>query len=192
MPKPLLIIVSGPPCSGKTSLGLRLAQEFRLPFIYKDGIKERLFDHFGWQDREWSKKLGAATYNLLYYFVATQLAAGRSHIVESNFAAQAATGEFLALQQKYGFESFQIQCYTEGAVLLARAMARAVSGQRHAGHDDGAMSQGELRPILLRGRLDKLEIGGHYYELDTTDFASIDYSALFAAIRAAVTAEVYM
>ncbi len=42
MASPLLIIVTGPPCSGKITLGRRLAQELQLPFLYKDGIKEPL------------------------------------------------------------------------------------------------------------------------------------------------------
>jgi predicted kinase len=64
---PLLVIVSGPPCSGKTTLARWLAKELALPLIAKDNIKELLFDHLGWSDRAWSKKLGRATYPLIYY-----------------------------------------------------------------------------------------------------------------------------
>jgi shikimate kinase len=35
-----LIIVTGAPAAGKTTVGRRLAEAFGLPFIYKDGIKE--------------------------------------------------------------------------------------------------------------------------------------------------------
>lgn len=58
----VLIIVLGPPCAGKTTLARRIAQEFQLPLIAKDDIKESLFDSLGWRDREWSKKLGRATF----------------------------------------------------------------------------------------------------------------------------------
>jgi len=57
MPKPLLIIISGPPGTGKTTLGKRMANELHLPFVNKDSIKELLFDHLGWHDRAWSRKL---------------------------------------------------------------------------------------------------------------------------------------
>ena len=133
MMKPLVIIVSGPPCSGKTALGLRIAREFSLPFINKDGIKELLFDSLGWEDREWSKKLGFASYRLLYYFMELLLLARCSFIVESNFAPELDTAQFLNLKQKCEFESLQIQCVTDGEVLFQRFKERSESGERHPG-----------------------------------------------------------
>lgn len=38
---PLLLIITGHPGSGKTTLAHRLAADFKLPLIYKDGIKMR-------------------------------------------------------------------------------------------------------------------------------------------------------
>ncbi len=69
MTKPLLIIIAGPACTGKTTLGKHLAQELRLPFIHKDGIKELLFDYIGWGDRAWTRKLGRATIEILFYSI---------------------------------------------------------------------------------------------------------------------------
>jgi hypothetical protein len=39
--------------------------------------------------------------------------------------------------------------------------------------------------LLLRGRIEPLDIGGALYELDTTDFATIDYAGLYGAITKA-------
>ena len=50
MTKSLLIIINGAPCTGKTTLGRKLAKQLRLPFLSKDGIKEVLFDTLGWED----------------------------------------------------------------------------------------------------------------------------------------------
>ncbi len=185
MNKPLIIIISGPPCTGKTTLGQRIATEFRLPFIYKDGIKEHLFDTLGWNDREWSKKLGFATYALLDYFMEVQLRAGVSFIVESNFAPESGTQTFLKLKALYDFEPFQIQCHTEGTVLFQRFKDRAKAGIRHPGHVDTSTFD-EFKEGLLRGKLDALDIGGTLYEIDTTNFGDIDYAAMFEAIRRAI------
>jgi 2-phosphoglycerate kinase len=55
MHRPLLVIITGPPAAGKTTLGRQLAGALSLPFIHKDGIKEILFDVLGWRDRAWSR-----------------------------------------------------------------------------------------------------------------------------------------
>ena len=92
--RPSLIIVAGPPCTGKSTLALRLAIDLSLPLIAKDHIKEILFDSLGWKDRAWSRQLGQLTYELLYHFVEVELRAGCSCIVESNFAPESATRRF--------------------------------------------------------------------------------------------------
>ncbi|MDP2629849.1 MAG: ATP-binding protein [Candidatus Uhrbacteria bacterium] len=184
MSKTLLIIISGLPCTGKTILGRKIAKEFRLPFVSKDDIKESLFDDLGWKDREWSKKLGVATYTILYYFMESLLSAGRSFIVESNFKPEFENERFLMLKKKYAFEPFQIMCKTKGEILFERFKIRSESGERHPGHVDH-LNYEEFKETLLTGKLDSLDIGGTVFDIDTTDFDAIDYEKLFSTIRAA-------
>src|SRR3954464_3018370 len=110
----LVIIVTRPPGSGKTTLGRRVAEEFRLPFIHKDGIKELLFDTLGWSDREWSKRLGAASYELLFHILEAQLKAGASFVVEANFHVALHEERFNTLRGSYNFVPFQVMCYADG------------------------------------------------------------------------------
>src|SRR5262245_13500660 len=110
MAQPSLIIVTGLPATGKTTLARRLAADLRLPLVTKDEIKERLFDQLGWHDRAWSLRLGQATYDLLYYFVEALLAAGCSAIVEGNFHPAEAAARFRALHDRYPFAPIQIVC----------------------------------------------------------------------------------
>ncbi len=179
---PLLIIVNGPPASGKTTLARQLARELGLPLLYKDGIKEALFDSLGWRDRAWSRQMGLATYRLLYYFLEAQLAAGQSLVVESYFHPEAALN-FRQLQAKYPFRPFQVLCRTEGSLLLERFTSRAADPDRHPGHVD-LDTVDELKPVLLRGRLDPLDIGGETLELDTTDFSKLDIAGLSSRLKA--------
>lgn len=178
---PLLVIITGLPGTGKTTLGRRLAADLMLPFLHKDGIKEILFDQLGWSDRAWSRTLGLATYALLYHFIAIELAARRALIVESNFHPEYATPRFQALQARYGFRPFQVLCITEGRTLLARYQARTASGERHPGHVDQTVVE-ELRDQLAAGRAEPLALPGPLWEVDTTDPARIDYTGLLAAI----------
>jgi len=180
----VLIVVTGLPCTGKTHLARRIAGEFRLPLIHKDGIKEILFDSLGWSDRAWSRKLSQASYSLIYYFLDAQLAAGYSLVVESNFDPQRDTPKLRDLLRAYACRAVQVQCVTQGETLWQRFKTRAESGQRHPGHVD-RQNYAEFEAALLRGRLDPLEIGGHYLEVDTTGFERIDLPGLYAAIRRA-------
>lgn len=183
MPIPLLIVVTGPPGSGKTTLGRRVADTFHVPFFNKDGIKELLFDTLGWSDREWSKRLGAATYRILYHIIEAELRASASFVVESNFDPALANEVFADLRARYDFDAFQILCYADGDVLFERFKARSESGERHPGHNDD-MNYDELEEILRRGRHEPLDIDGETYEVDMTDLDAIDHQGVFAAIRA--------
>jgi predicted kinase len=183
--KSLLIIVSGLPCTGKTTLAKEIAQRFRLPLVTKDGVKELLFDTLGWKDRAWSKQLNLASYSLLFYFMDAQLAAGNSLIVEGNFNPDVQGEKFLELKRAHSYEPLQIQCISDGEVLFERYKRRGESGRRHPGHVD-AETYEELKPTLLQGRLKPIDIGGEYIEVDTTDFSQIDYDDLFKTVHAAL------
>ena len=63
MMKQTLIIVSGFSCSGKTTLASKIGNHFALPVLDRDDFKESLFDSLGYSDRQWSKKLGYASYD---------------------------------------------------------------------------------------------------------------------------------
>jgi hypothetical protein len=171
------LIVSGPPCTGKTALAHRLAATFALPLMAKDTIKESLFESLGVSDRAWSKRLGGASMELLYVYVGSQLAAGRSCVVEGNFIAAYGTPAFRRLQERYPFLPIQVNLVADPAVLAARFRQRSLSDERHPGHQDHAPRDPRL-DAPLPGRFEPLDIGGHVIELDTSDFARLDYAGL--------------
>jgi len=185
MKKTLLIIISGPPCTGKTTLGKKITKEFQLPFISKDDIKESLFDNLGWNDREQSKKFGVASYSLLYYFIESLLSVGVPFIVESNFKSEFDNEKFLNIKNKYDFEPFQIICKTNGEILFKRFKTRSESDERHPGHVDH-LNYDEFKKTLLNDKHENLDIGGKIFNIDTTDFNLIDYDKLFNAIKSAI------
>ena len=63
---PLLVVVTGPPAAGKTTVARGIAQRLRLPLVEKDTIKEALFDTLGTGDLAWSRRLGEATYGVIW------------------------------------------------------------------------------------------------------------------------------
>ncbi len=188
MPKPLLIIISGPPCSGKTMLGGWLAEALKIPLFHRDSFKELLFDSLGWSDLEWSQRLGGASYHLLYYAAEALLQAERSIIIESNFDPQFDLQRLRDLGARHPFLPLQIRCMAEGAVLFERFKQRAISGKRHPGHRD-ELNIAIYEPIVREGagaRNDFLDLGGERIDVETTDLAALDYQHVLALVRAAI------
>lgn len=132
----MLFIVTGPPCAGKTTLAAQLGRDLSLPVIHRDVLKETLFDALGWRDREWSRTLGGASYDLLFSFLETLLQARYSCLVESNFEIGRATTRLQGLCETYNFTPLEILCYADPTTLHKRYKVRLASGERHAGHVD--------------------------------------------------------
>ena len=63
-----LILIQGVPATGKTTLGKQIAASLGVPFFSRDTYKELLFDVLGAGDGtvEWSRKLGASIFEVLY------------------------------------------------------------------------------------------------------------------------------
>jgi predicted kinase len=189
-PYPLLLIVTGLPCSGKTTVARKIAAELGLPLLTKDDIKERLFDTLGWSDRNWSRKLGGATYELLYYVIETMLASGISLAVESNFPPLETQERLRKIKEKTSFRAAIIECVAQSDVLQERWRHRAERGSRHPGHNDAAALEEFLAHIDAHtgsdgyGRLGVPEIGAQVCWVDTS--FQVEWNALFAQIRASL------
>jgi glucokinase len=135
---PVVLIVTGPPCSGKSTLASQIGARFGLPLLEKDAIKEALFDSVGIGDRDWSRRLSQASFEMLLRLAAQVVSGAHSIVIEGNFAEpQAPALESLRVDQ--GAVLVQIRCGGSSAVLLERMQARAERPLRHPGHLDAAL-----------------------------------------------------
>ena len=108
-------------------------------------------------------------------------------IVESNFDPQYDNRRLRDLAARHPFLPLQIRCMAEGAVLFERFKQRAAGGKRHPGHLDH-LNIPIYEPIVWEApspRDQFLDIGGERIDIDTTDFATIDYDAILELVRAA-------
>ncbi len=134
-----ITIILGSPASGKTTLARRLAADFELDCLCKDDIKEALFEVLGPGDRERSRLLSEASFAALARLAGTELAVGRSCILEGNWRATHALG-LAAVLAEHGARAAQICCCAD-SVEIARRFA---SRKRHPGHLDELLSRTEL------------------------------------------------
>jgi predicted kinase len=178
----MLIIVTGLPCSGKTNLGRRISRMYKIPFISKDGFKERLFDSLGWSDRAWSKKLSGSSYEMMFYALEELLEVGLSCVLEANFDPKVHSEPLAKITQKFETRVVQIHCVTQPEILLERFRNRWERGERHPGHADHVTMR-EME-ALVKQKILPLELPGPVFELDTTELANLETSALFTAIEA--------
>lgn len=180
--RPWVILVTGHPGTGKTTLGKRLAERYGTPLITKDAFKERIFDTLGYSDKTWSLKVSAASHRIIDYLVEQELAAGRSVILESNFKPGIDDQRFGRIRDAYPSTWIQVLCWARGDVLFDRYTARQHSTERHPGHAESANPE-QTRADLATGRADVLRMPDVTLELDTTELSRIDYSTLFSQIE---------
>lgn len=81
--RPRLVLVTGAPGSGKTTLGRQLAAELRVPFLARDDVRGGLlFTAGAWTDRLDHVPTGDEAIDAFLSIVETTLAAGVSCVVE--------------------------------------------------------------------------------------------------------------
>ncbi len=172
MQTPLLVVVTGMPASGKSTVAELVAHRLRLPLIAKDEIKERLFEALGPGDVDWSNRLGDATYALIFAIARTLLDSATSTIVEANFFG-GQESDFAALPKH---RVVQIHCEAPLDVLLERYGSRV----RHPGHHDEAKIL-QLADRFESGAHSPLDLGGELISLDTT--RPLDEDQLIGRVR---------
>jgi predicted kinase len=169
---PLLVVVTGMPSSGKTTVAEGLATRLRLPLVAKDEIKESLYESLGADDVAASARLGAAAYALIFGLARTMLASGASLIVEANFFRDQES-QFAALPEH---RLVQVHCEAPLALLLERYANRS----RHVGHHDAEKIK-ELPARFESGVHAPLRLAGELIQLETTE--PIDLDGLAERIR---------
>lgn len=182
--KPALVVVTGYPATGKTSLAENLASELGYPLVYKDLIKEKLFDVLGIGDDDWSHLLGRAAMAVLYAQIDTILSAGVGVVAEANFDAELGGRDLNKVLAGHDVPVCQIVLQADPEVLVQRAKDRAASGERHPGHNEIHVISELERMVETPYEAPKLP--GECFQVDVTDLDRVDFAAVTQRVRDAL------
>ena len=136
---PQLLVITGAPASGKTTLARELAARYGAALIAKDSSKEPLLDVLGAADRAASRTLSDASFAVLFALGREQLATGSSVLLEGNFRSLEHAAALRALSAP-AVRCAQVLCVMEEGARRERLARRAHDPARHAGHRDAELA----------------------------------------------------
>jgi predicted kinase len=152
-----LIVVSGAPATGKSTIAAALAADLRWPLLPLDPLKETLADVLGLGDEDWSDRLGDAAAQVIFRLTAQFPDA----IVEGWWRG---TRRELALAAFAGAVEVFCRCPPE---LAARRMRDRHGVSRHPIHRDVMNPAIADRAFELARTVIPLGLGAALIEVDT-------------------------
>ena len=164
----LLIIVTGLPGSGKTSLAIPLAVELGVSLLSKDVIQETLFDHLKPENREASRRLNEASYAVLLEVARV----ARGAVVEGFWRHKEDT---VALSQLCA-PLLELYCDCPPRLAMERYRLRAPT--RHPGHFEEEVVYDESE-VWFKEAAEPLHVGRATLRVDTTKPVDIEAVAFW-------------
>jgi predicted kinase len=151
-----LLLVTGLPGTGKTTLARQLASRYAVALLGKDLIKEPLLNTLGAATAPQSRLLSDASFAVLFAMAREFVAANIDLVLEGNFRPGEHEEAVAALAAA---RLAQVLCRIDEPARVARLAARKL--QRHAGHRDA-----DPAVIMQRSSNEFLDLPGERLAFD--------------------------
>lgn len=191
-----VIVLTGMPASGKSTICKHLVKAFGYPVIEKDKLKEHLFDQIGFNSYQEKRRLDYAANAVVIQVVEQLLLADGSVIVDNNFD-QPSGKVFSEMIAKYQPKCVTVFLKGDPEEMYRRYALRDSTGSRHVGHavqdhypplpgenPRYTMTREEFEEKFFKRGMDYFTCPGARLEVDTTDLDTVDVPGLIRQIRA--------
>ena len=185
-PKPLLVLVSGAPATGKTTLARRLADTLALPLLARDTITNIVADAFGAPAQDQREARVQATFAIYYGLLDEFARAGLSVVTETNFHCGVSERDLRPRVARA--RAVLIHCQTAREVSVRRFIERFERGERHPASFDGEriarLHAGEPQAAWERA-VEPVALAIPTLRIDTTCGYAPDFAAIVAFVQSA-------
>ena len=199
MMKKYLILLAGPPATGKSYLSRLVCQA--LPETYTvspDELKENLADNIGFNSLEEKVELEKVVWDYYYQALELYMKIGKQFILtEYPFSyKQKPILEKLTTEYKYDIITIRLVCDFE--TLWNRRIQRDLSEDRHLSYilshyhygdtcrnrsaADQLITKEEFAEIIQARDYNHFEMG-KLYEVDVTDYSNVDYEPIIEELK---------
>jgi predicted kinase len=152
-----LVVISGPPCSGKSTLGEVLSRTESIPHFEMDQIRVRLMP-----EGPHTRATRRIAYRAMHMLAEALLRQDQSVIVNACYGHREDREEIEAIARATGARLYLIECHVTAETAIARAADR--SG-RHPGTD--------LTPVRIRDLVENFPFSGTGLTVDSETDAGL-------------------
>lgn len=174
-----LIIITGAPASGKSTIAQNVSKITGIPYFSKDEFKIELFEKYGFNNHDEKKKLSIQGENMLKNTISEHIDSDKDIIIDNNFKNFDAVREAISAHKNCTVICIMLKA--DYSVLAERYNLRISSGNRHTALYtlnkypvvDGIS---KFHPLItekdvsnIQNNIAEATFGDNVYEYDTTD-----------------------
>lgn len=185
-----IIVLTGMPASGKSTIAKKLSAEFNIPILEKDALKEELFDTIGFECYAEKRKLDIAANAVLLNVVDTLLSKNIPMIIDNNFDTDSQE-RLKEILERHQCTAITLFFGGETDAFYKRYVERDNEHKRHLGHVlqehyppregeslDYEMTREEFSEKFEKRGMNQFDCPGYRINIDATNPEQVDVDAL--------------